>query len=109
MNKKDLIEFVFDKCGKKVSRKIVSDVVTAVMDGMLYAVSKGDAVKLVGFMNITLKHYGERPARNPKTGVVSKIPPSVKASAKLGAMFKEAVKKVKPVVASSSAKAKKPK
>jgi nucleoid DNA-binding protein len=75
------------------------------MDGILHAVEKGDSVKLVGFMNITLKHYGERKSRNPRTGAISTAAPSVKAFAKLGAAFKDATKKVKPNVAKAKKKA----
>lgn len=98
MNKKELTEFIFDKMQKKVSRKIITDVTGFFMDGMLKAISKGDAVKLVGFINIGLRHYGEGVARNPKTGAVSKTPPRVKAFAKLGTMFKDATKSIKPVM-----------
>ena len=106
MNKKELIEFIFDKLQKKVSRKMVGDVVNAFMDGVLHSVETDNPVRLVGFLNINLRHYGERTSRNPKTGALSKTAPSVKALAKLGTMFKEAVKKVKPVVPKSTPKKK---
>ncbi len=104
MNKKDLIEFIFDKLNKKVARKIVGDVVNGFMDGILHSVSKGEAIKLVGFMNINLKNYDERMARNPKTGLLVKIPASVKASAKLGTLFKAVTKKIKPAAKASATK-----
>jgi|NOAtaT_6_FD_contig_21_3509941_length_393_multi_14_in_0_out_0_1 nucleoid DNA-binding protein len=98
MNKKELIEYVFEKLQKKISRKVVTDVVNGFMDGILHSVSIGEPVKLVGFLNINLKHYGERESRNPKTGQTSTTPPVVKALAKLGTTFKDAAKKVKPIV-----------
>jgi len=90
MNKKDLIEFIFERLGKKISRKVISDVINGFMDSILTSVENGDSVKLVGFMNFNLKHYAERMTRNPKTGKVSQTPSSVKVSAKLGALFKKA-------------------
>lgn len=94
MNKKDLVNLIGKKMENKVNLKVINEVVTEFMSSVLESVSKGESIKLVGFMNILLKPYGERKVRNPKTGETSMTKPSVKASAKLGALFKEATSKL---------------
>lgn len=72
MNKTELIAEIAAKTGmtKKDSEKAVN----AALDAVAEELKKGEAVKLAGFGNFTVKERAERQARNPRTGEEITVP-----------------------------------
>jgi integration host factor subunit alpha len=67
----DLSEAVYQKVGlsRADSARMVEQVLGEISDTLV----RGEAVKLSGFGNFTVRSKGERVGRNPKTGVEAPI------------------------------------
>ena len=83
MNKKELIDFIFEHQQKKISKKNIGDVVESFIAAIADSIEKKQAVKLVGFFNINFKSYNARQVRNPKTGAIHISPETIKPVIKL--------------------------
>lgn len=66
LTKADLGESLYNKLG--FNKREAKDVVEMFFEITRQALEDGEAVKLSGFGNFTLRDKGERPGRNPKTG-----------------------------------------
>lgn len=67
VTREDLSEAIYQKVG--FSRLESAGLVSQVLGEIGGTLVSGEAVKLSGFGTFTLRNKGERPGRNPKTGV----------------------------------------
>jgi DNA-binding protein HU-beta len=72
MNKTEMIAEIALKTG--LTKKDSEKALTAVFDAVAAELTKGEAVKLAGFGNFTVKERAERKARNPRTGEEITVP-----------------------------------
>ena len=91
MNKADLIAAAAEKA--EVSKKDTEAVLNAITSTIIEAVSKGDAVQLIGFGTFDVAERGERTGRNPQTGEEMTIKASKSPKFKAGKAFKDSVNK----------------
>jgi DNA-binding protein HU-beta len=89
MNKAELIDTIAAKA--EITKKQADMILSAAIDSIMEAVSKGDKVTLVGFGSFEPRPRKEREGRNPQTGVTMKIPASVVPAFSAGKVFKEKV------------------
>lgn len=89
MNKGELVDQVHEKT--KVTKKDVDRVISATVEAIMEAVSKGEKVTLVGFGSFEPRDRKEREGRNPKTGDPMKIPATKVPAFSAGKLFKEKV------------------
>ena len=66
MNKGELVDTVAEK--SSVTKKQADAVISATVESIMEAVSKGEKVTLVGFGSFEPRARKEREGRNPKTG-----------------------------------------
>jgi DNA-binding protein HU-beta len=76
-----------------VTKKQADAVLTAAIDSIMEAVSKGEKVTLVGFGSFEPRERKEREGRNPKTGEAMKIPATKVPAFSAGKLFKDLVAK----------------
>ncbi|CAA9568599.1 DNA-binding protein HU [uncultured Synechococcales cyanobacterium] len=89
MNKGELVDAVAGKAS--VTKKQADAVITATIDTIVQAVSKGDKVTLVGFGSFEPRQRKAREGRNPKTGNKMDIPATKVPAFSAGKLFKEKV------------------
>jgi DNA-binding protein HU-beta len=89
MNKGELVDKVSEKAG--VTKKQADTVLSAAIDSIMEAVSKGDKVTLVGFGSFEPRERKAREGRNPKTGEAMEIPATTVPAFSAGKQFKEMV------------------
>jgi DNA-binding protein HU-beta len=90
MNKSDMIDHIAAKT--KLTKKAVSDVLEAFMEGVMSELSKGGTLTLTGFGTFKVAHRKARTGRNPQTGEEIKIPARNVPTFKPGKELKERVK-----------------
>jgi integration host factor subunit alpha len=66
LTKADLAENLFNVLG--LNKREAKEVVELVFEEVRLALERGEAVKLSGFGNFSLRDKSQRPGRNPKTG-----------------------------------------
>ncbi|BAU41906.1 MULTISPECIES: HU family DNA-binding protein [Cyanophyceae] len=91
MNKGELVDAVAEKAN--VTKKQADAVLSAAIDSIMEAVSKGEKVTLVGFGSFEPRERKEREGRNPKTGEAMKIPATKVPAFSAGKLFKDLVAK----------------
>ena len=91
MNKADLIAAAAERA--EVSKKDTEAVLNAITSTIIEAVSKGEAVQLIGFGTFDVAERGERTGRNPQTGEEMTIKASKSPKFKAGKAFKDSVNK----------------
>ncbi len=91
MNKVELIAAIAEKSG--LTKKDAEKALSAVVDSVVEAVSKGDKVQLVGFGTFEVRERGARTGLNPRTKETIQIPASKQPVFKAGKAFKDAVSK----------------
>ena len=89
MNKGELVDAVAAKAD--VTKKQADAVITAAIESIMDAVSKGDKVTLVGFGSFEPRERKAREGRNPKTGDKMEIPATTVPAFSAGKLFKEKV------------------
>ncbi len=89
MHKTDLVAAVADKAD--LPKEKASDVVNAILDEISNAVSRDEAVSLIGFGSFTQRHRAARTGRSPKTGESIQIAASNTVGFKPGKALKDAV------------------
>ena len=98
MNKGELVDKVAEKASanldRTVTKKEVDSVITATIEAIVEAVSKGEKVTLVGFGSFEPRDRKEREGRNPKTGDTMVIPATRVPAFSAGKLFKEEVAKL---------------
>ena len=73
LTRADLAEAVFEKVG--LPRNEAAELVELVLKQIVYALERGEAIKLSSFGSFGLRQKSERVGRNPKTGEVVPITP----------------------------------
>lgn len=95
MNKGDLVDAI-SKVARikdtKIAKKDINNLVDAFIETVTDALNKGEAVTLIGFGTFSTVKRAERVGRNPKTGQVIKIAPTVTTKFKAGKTLKNLVK-----------------
>lgn len=76
----------------KLTKKSVSDVLEAFMEGVIATVKSGDTVTLTGFGTFKAMKRQKRTGRNPQSGATIEIPARTVPAFKPGKEFKEKVK-----------------
>jgi len=89
MNKQELIDAV--AAGAGVSKSEASQTVQAALDAITNAVSRGEAVQLIGFGSFSRGKREARTGRNPTTGAEIAIAAANTVKFTAGKAFKEAV------------------
>jgi DNA-binding protein HU-beta len=89
MNKGELVDEIAGRAN--VTKKQADAVLTAAMETIMEAVSKGDKVTLVGFGSFEPRDRKAREGRNPKTGEAMEIPATKVPAFSAGKLFKEKV------------------
>ncbi len=89
MNKGELVDAVAEK--SSVTKKQADSVISAAVESIMEAVSKGEKVTLVGFGSFEPRARKEREGRNPKTGDTMVIPATTVPAFSAGKQFKEMV------------------
>lgn len=91
MNKVELVASVAEKAG--LSKKDAEKAVAAVLESVVAAVAKGEAVQLVGFGTFEARKREARTGLNPQTKETITIPATTVPAFKAGKAFKDAVAK----------------
>ena len=89
MNKSDLINAVKDEAD--LSRKDAEKVVETFFNTVTNIITEGERVEIRGFGSFTVKEYKPYVGRNPKTGVLIKVPPKKLPFFKVGKELKDLV------------------
>jgi DNA-binding protein HU-beta len=93
MNKAELVEAVASATDS--SKASVDEVLNAMINTVIKAVTKGDTVQLVGFGTFGSGKRAARTGRNPRTGEAIKIAAARTVKFTAGKAFKDAVNKKK--------------
>lgn len=91
MNKTELIAAVAE--GSGISKKDAEKALSATIDAIIGAVTKGDKVQLVGFGTFEQRQRNARTGVDPRTGNKIEIASSKVPAFKAGKAFKDAVNK----------------
>jgi integration host factor subunit alpha len=73
LTRADLAEAVFEKAS--IPRNEAAELVELVLKQMVYALERGEPIKLSSFGSFGLRQKSERVGRNPKTGEIVPITP----------------------------------
>lgn len=111
LTRADLAEAVFEKVG--LPRNEAAELVKSVLKQVVYALERGEAIKLSSFGSFGLRQKSERVGRNPKTGEVVPITPRQVIVFKASNIMKDRInatlsKPVKPAEAEKPAAGGKP-
>jgi DNA-binding protein HU-beta len=90
MNKGELVESMANAAS--ISKAAAERSLTALLDAVTKALSKGDKVTLVGFGTFSVSKRSARQGRNPQTGAAIKIPARKVARFKPGSKLADSVK-----------------
>ena len=93
MNKGDLVEKIADDAD--ISKASADRALSAAIEAIIKAVTKGDDVQLIGFGTFKSGKRAARVGRNPATGAEIKIPAAKTVKFAAGKAFKDAVNKRK--------------
>ena len=93
MNKAELVEKIANDAD--ISKATADRVLSATIEQIIKAVTKGDDVQLIGFGTFKSGKRAARVGRNPATGAEIKIPADKTAKFSAGKAFKDAVNKRK--------------
>ena len=93
MNKAELVERIANDAD--ISKATADRVLSATIEQIIKAVTKGDDVQLIGFGTFKSGKRAARVGRNPATGAEIKIPAAKTAKFSAGKAFKDAVNKRK--------------
>ena len=91
MNKAELVEKIAGDAD--ISKASADRVLSAAIDHIINAVTKGDDVQLIGFGTFKANKRAARTGKNPRTGEALKIAASTVPRFTAGAAFKAAVNK----------------
>ena len=93
MNKAELVEKIANDAD--ISKATADRVLSATIEQIIKAVTKGDDDQLIGFGTFKSGKRAARVGRNPATGAEIKIPAAKTAKFSAGKAFKDAVNKRK--------------
>jgi integration host factor subunit alpha len=111
LTRADLADAVFGKVG--LARNEAAEIVELVLKQIVYALERGEPIKLSSFGSFGLRQKSERIGRNPKTGEVVPITPRRVIVFKASNIMKDKInaglaKPAKPEKAAKAEKAAKP-
>jgi len=89
MNKSDLVVKIAEKMD--ISLMKAEEILSALIEGIVKTLKKGETVMLVGFGRFGIKKRAARKVRNPRTGAEMQIKAKVVPFFKAGKELKEAV------------------
>jgi DNA-binding protein HU-beta len=89
MNKSDLVTKIAEKMEISVTK--AEDILSALLDGIVKTLKKGETVTLVGFGRFGIKERAARKVRNPRTGAEMQVKAKLVPFFKAGKELKEAV------------------
>lgn len=89
MNKAELVEVAAREAG--ITKTAADKALTAIMEAVIGAVTRGESVTLVNFGTFKLASRAERNGKNPRTGASLTIPAATVPRFTPGAGFKAAV------------------
>ncbi|MBT2791105.1 HU family DNA-binding protein [Paraburkholderia strydomiana] len=89
MNRQELVDAVAAATGQ--SKAAASEAIDAFIGTVTKAVTKGDAVQLIGFGSFSTGARAARVGRNPSTGAEIQIPAAKTVKFTAGKAFKDAV------------------
>jgi DNA-binding protein HU-beta len=89
MNKQELIDAVAATTGE--SKAATGEALDAIIGTITSAITKGDAVQLIGFGSFSVGARAARVGRNPATGAEIQIPAAKTVKFTPGKAFKDAV------------------
>jgi DNA-binding protein HU-beta len=89
MRKSDLVAAVASTTG--LSQRQADEAVSAFVEHVTNALSRGDSLSLVGFGSFSVQHKAARTGRHPQTGEAMQIAASNRVSFKPGKALKDAV------------------
>ncbi len=89
MNKSELIDAISQKL--ELPLREASSITDTILDTMVDAMVKGDAIEIRGFGSFVVKNYETYYGRNPKTGQKIAVPPKKLPFFKVGKELKERV------------------
>ncbi len=93
MNKQEFIAAIADEL--KASKKDATNTVNAVINVITNVLTKGDALRLVGFATLDVKDVPAKEVRNPQNGQKIKVPASKRVKFTPGKDLRDAVNKRK--------------
>ena len=91
MNKSDFEKHIATK--HSITQKEASNIIDMFTSSVMYALSEGNEIQLVGFGNFSVTDVAARPGRNPRTGEVIQIAGYKQPRFKVGQKLKDAVNK----------------
>jgi DNA-binding protein HU-alpha len=89
MRKPDLAAYIANKAD--ISSEKAQQVMAAILDQITLAVSRDDAVSLVGFGTFDKRHRAARAGKNPQTGAAIDIAASNTVGFKPGKALRDAI------------------
>ena len=89
LTRMDIVSVVHEKCG--ISKTDSSALLEQLIDEIINALCREDAVKLVSFCNFQVRHKRARVGRNPKTKVNYSITRRKVVTAKFSRLFKDSI------------------
>jgi nucleoid DNA-binding protein len=72
MNKTEIEAQIAEDTG--INKKTVAEIIQAFQSVVTQSLSRGEAVRLTGFVNLKVKDRPARQGKNPKTGAPTEIP-----------------------------------
>ena len=84
-----LSEAVYEEVG--LSRNESADLVEAVLEEMVNALSDGETVKISSFGSFSIRQKSQRMGRNPKTGEILFVPETKKITFKMSKNLKKKI------------------
>ena len=89
MNKSELIDAISQELNMPLRE--ASSITDTILDTMVDAMGRGDAIEIRGFGSFVVKKYETYFGRNPKTGQKIEVPPKKLPFFKVGKELKERV------------------
>jgi DNA-binding protein HU-beta len=89
MNKQELVDAV--AATTAASKAATATALDAIVETITSALTRGDAVQLIGFGSFTVGARAARVGRNPATGAALQIPATKTVKFSAGKAFKDAV------------------
>jgi len=89
MNKSELVAKIAEKMEISVTK--AEEILSALLDGIIKTLKKGEMVTLVGFGRFGIKTRAARKVRNPRTGAEMQVKAKIVPFFKAGKELKESV------------------
>jgi DNA-binding protein HU-beta len=89
MNKSDLVAKIAEKMDISVTK--AEEILSALLEGIVKTLKKGETVTLVGFGRFGVKQRAARKVRNPRTGAEMEVKAKLVPFFKAGKELKETV------------------